>query len=44
MPEMPIMPIIPPRRIGGSNFSDGSDRSEKGGVVFGKKRRNSKEG
>ena len=28
--EMPIMPIMPPRGIDRSNFSDGSDRSEKG--------------
>ena len=33
MPIMPIIPemsIIPPRGIDKSNFSDGSDRSEKG--------------
>jgi len=28
MPEKPEMPIIPPRGIDRSNFSDGSDRSE----------------
>ena len=30
IPEKPEMPIIPPRGIDKSNFSDGSDRSEKG--------------
>ena len=30
MPEIPEMPIIPPRRMDGSDFSDGSDRLEEG--------------
>ena len=30
IPEMPIMPIMPPRGMDRSNFSDGSDRSEEG--------------
>ena len=28
IPEMPEMPIISPRRMDGSDFSDGSDRLE----------------
>ena len=42
--EMPIMPIMPPRGMDRSNFSDGVGQVRGGVVVFGKKRRNSKEG
>ena len=28
IPEMPIIPITPPKRMDGSEFSDGSDRLE----------------
>ena len=41
--EMPIMPIMPPRGMDRSNFSDGVGQVRGGIVVFGKKRRNSKE-
>ena len=37
------MPIIPPREMDGSGFSDGSGRSEKGVRGFEKKRRSSEE-
>ena len=30
MPIMPEMSIIPPRGMGGADFSDGSDRLEEG--------------
>ena len=30
IPEMSIIPIMPPRGMDRSNFSDGSDRSEEG--------------